>query len=105
MSSVSDIFPSVVTVAPRISRDSYGVVTTGTPVPYVAKIRYKQDKILSTNGEEIVITGSIYFKDDKVAISMDDVVTLPDGRSPIIVGIVRGTGLNKQLSHLKVQFV
>lgn len=79
-----DLMPLTVTVAPFVSRDSYGVATYGTARPYRARVNYKQHYIRKSEGEMVPARGMVWLATSD-AISVNDRVTLPDGTTPLIL--------------------
>jgi hypothetical protein len=78
------MMPATVTVAPFVSRTSYGVPTYGAAVGYRARVSNKSQLVRNANAEEVVARGNVILA-TVAPITVSDKVTLPDGTTPLIL--------------------
>jgi len=97
------MFNHVITLAPKVARDKFGKYSVGTGVKYDAKVRYKTTKVMNANAELVIASGFVIIK-SPILVNTGDVLTLPDGRTPLIIAVEQGIEVNP-LAHTKVYFV
>jgi len=97
------MFPNITTVATKSTRDSYGKYSYGTAVAYNTAVHYKNQKVMKTNGEELISTGYVIFETNPI-IDVDSLITLPDGRQPLIATVERHIH-NSDLNYTKIFFI
>jgi len=97
------MFSETVEVAKLLSVDVYRKKTYAPAVTYVAKIQYKNVKTLNSNGEVQVATGVVLLEDN-IVVDVDDQITLPDGRQPLIVNVER-RNYDSTINHTKIFFI
>ena len=83
-----ELFSESVTLLPKVSTDKYGRRThasAGSSVPahLVAETRLTRDP----DGREVVETGRVYLYGAYADVDTDYLIVLPDGSSPVIVGV------------------
>lgn len=79
---------------PMTGRDEYSKPILGPPVTYKGRVEYKTRRVVATSGSmiavDVVSAGAVYFYGTP-AISVDDEITLPDGKKPKIITWDRAT--------------
>jgi hypothetical protein len=86
-----DLMPHSVTVEHITGRDQYGKPVYADPVVYPnCRVVYRNTRVSTTRGEAVghstVAAGYVIFG-DVVDLSIDDRITLPDGKQPPILSI------------------
>ncbi len=84
------------------SRDASGVPTYGSATSYSCRVVYKNQRVLSSDGNEVVARGMIWFA-GVPDIDPNDKITMPDGSAPPIISVERYTD-EVGLHHTKVFF-
>lgn len=82
----ADLFPLTVTVQGFVGRDSYGTPSYGSPNSYAARIVYKLRDIRRADGQ-VVTARSVIWLATSESFEVNDLVTLPDGSTPLILDI------------------
>ena len=79
------MMPHTVVHTPLASRDSYGVITYGTPVSYsYSRVVYKSSQVRSATGEVTMARGTVWFT-AVVDLDVNDKLTLPDASTPPLI--------------------
>lgn len=98
----ADLFPAVVTIAPYVSRGTYGAKTVGTAVAYSARVIFKNQRVLAPDGTERVARGTVWVQGTPT-MTVEDDITLPDGDVPTILS-VETIPDEDGIHHVKVMF-
>lgn len=98
-----DLMPNDVTVQPFVGRDSYGSPSYGSPATYKARVNYKAHNILGPDNQIILSNGTIWMACSD-PLKADDLFTLPDGSSPIILKVTRETDESGQVQYARADF-
>jgi hypothetical protein len=106
MSHMSDLLTKwshqTVTIAHATTAwDENGMPVTSTGVNYTALVQYTNRAVISSQGKSEVSSCQILFSHDST-IGIDDVITLPDGTSPIILSIEKTVDFDGNLEYVKV---
>jgi hypothetical protein len=83
-----ELFSESVTLLPKVSMDKYGRRThTASAVPVPAHLVAETKLTISPDGREVVETGKVYLYGSFQNVDTDYLIVLPDGSSPIILGV------------------
>ena len=83
-----ELFSEQVTLLPKVSMDKYGRRThTASAVPVPAHLVAETKLTISPDGREVVETGKVYLYGSFQNVDTDYLIVLPDGSSPIILGV------------------
>lgn len=97
----SDLFSSTVTVQAFVSRTSYGEPSYASPASYAARIVYKLRDIRRADGQVVTARSEIWLATSD-AFSVNDLITLPDGSTPLILDIGGPTDETGGRHHTKL---
>jgi hypothetical protein len=87
-SAYRELFSEQVTLLPKVSVDKYGRRThAGSAVPVRAHIVSETKLARDPDGREIVETGQVYLYGAFPNVDTDYLIVLPDGSSPVIIGV------------------
>lgn len=86
VSDWADLFPATVTIAPYVSRGTYGARTFGTAVSYSARVINKTQRVMAPDGTERIATGAVWILGTPI-VTAEDQITLPDGSTPSILSV------------------
>jgi hypothetical protein len=83
-----ELFSEQVTLLPKVSMDKYGRRThAASGVPVAAHLVAETRLFLRPDGREVVETGRVYLYGSFPDIDTDYLIVLPDGSSPVIIGV------------------
>jgi hypothetical protein len=83
-----ELFSEQVTLYPKVSMDKYGRRThSGSAVPVAAHLVAETKLTHTPDGREVVETGQVYLYGSYPNVDTDYLIVLPDGSSPIIIGV------------------
>lgn len=97
----AELFPLTVTVQGFVGRDSYGTPSYGSPNSYPARIVYKLRDIRRPDGQ-VVTARSVIWLATSDSFGVNDLVTLPDGSTPLILDIGGPTDETGLRHHTKL---
>jgi len=87
-SAYRELFSEQVTLLPPVSVDKYGRRThAGSAQPIPAHLVAETKLTKSPDGREVVETGRVYLYGSFPNIDTDYLIVLPDGSSPVIIGV------------------
>lgn len=98
---IFDFYPHTVTIAPFASKNNYGEDVTGSTRTAKAYIEPNASLSRGVEVDEKTVSTTAYIND--LNITLRDVITLPDGRTPVIVSVQTHTEV-LGLEHSVVQF-
>jgi len=81
-----DMMSSNITVQTFISRSDEGVASYSSPQTYLSHIANKTQNVIAANGQTVVARGQAWL-DTVDPISVNDLVTFPDGSVPVILAV------------------
>jgi hypothetical protein len=103
ISDWADMMGDTVTVASVSTRDAYGKPTFSPARSYVARVVYKQTRIVNrTNGQDAIATGVVWLGGTPT-LTIESRLTLPDGSTPPIMNWETFPD-EEGLHHTKVYF-
>jgi hypothetical protein len=83
-----ELFSEQVTLLPKVSVDKYGRRThTASAEPVPAHLVAETRLTRTPDGREVVETGRVYLYGAFPNIDTDYLIVLPDGSSPVIIGV------------------
>jgi hypothetical protein len=83
-----ELFSEQVTLLPKVSVDKYGRRThAGSAIPIPAHLVAETKLAISPDGREVVETGRVYLYGAFPNVDTDYLIVLPDGSSPVIIGV------------------
>lgn len=83
----ADMMTQAVTVQPFVSRNQYGAAAYASPLTYKARVNFKTHWVRGPEGEQIVARGVAWINTGDDTITVNDLVTLPDGTMPKILQV------------------
>lgn len=83
----AEMMTETVTVAAKTSRDGYGRRSFGAVTSIQARLVFEVNKRVNLEGEEIVETGKALCYGAYPDVTVDDLLTLPDGSTPSIIAV------------------
>ena len=87
--------------AASTSWDDYGNPITGVKATVTALVQYNTRAAIDREGKQKVSSCQILLSKDST-ISIDDVITLPDGSTPIIISIEKTVDFDGNTEYIKV---
>lgn len=96
------LMPDTVWVSERVGQDTYGVPQYGSPVAYRARVVYREHRVRAGTGEEKVARGTVWIAGTP-AITAEDQIELPDGRTPPVLSVDRFSD-ERGVHHVVVHF-
>lgn len=102
ISDFTDLMPHTVSHSELASRDEYGAPTYGTETDYTARVLYKQQKVVRSDGREVLARGVMWIAGTPT-IDPEDRITLPDDSTPVILAVERVPD-ESGIHHVKVYF-
>lgn len=99
----ADMLKADITIEPFSSADGYGAPTYGTAVSYKGRVSERRRWMRRADGTEVVAMGEVWLKSN-VQVGIRDRVTLPDGRTPVILDIARPQDETGAYHHTKIVF-
>lgn len=85
-----DMMPATITVQRLTGRSPSGTPVYGATASYRARINNKIQNIIGRDGQQVVVNGTAWL-DTVAAITVNDLVTFPDGSQPILQAVNRNT--------------
>lgn len=83
-----ELFSETVTLLPKVSVDKYGRRShAASATPVAAHLVYETKLARDPDGREVMETGRVYLYGDYENIDTDYLIVLPDGSSPVIIGV------------------
>ena len=106
MSHMSDLLTKWshqnITVESAIAEwDEYGHPVTSTGISVTALIQYNTKAAINREGKTQVSNCQILLTSDST-ISVDDIITLPDGNQPVIISIEKTVDFDGKVEYIKV---
>ena len=88
ISDWADLMKERVTIAPFVSRDSYGVPTYGSGVSYKCRIGHSSKWVRKSDGSIVVASAAVWIEGSP-EITPQAKLTLPNGSTPPIISVDR----------------
>lgn len=83
--AIKKLMLDTVTIQLKSTEDAYGNQTYGTAFTVKCYVDRKEQRILSTGGEEMSVSGvQAYLAEDQPSLTPEAKIVLPDGTSPPI---------------------
>jgi len=86
--SLAGLLRQSVTVYAPASRDVYGKATWAAGVEYAARVEPSADLLRDPSGKEVTVTANVILSGEPT-IDTTYKIELPDGSTPVIVGVER----------------
>ena len=90
-----------VTVKSNTTRNAAGEMQHGTGTSVKCKVEYRETTFRDSSGAEITSKTRIFFAED-ATISMEDLITLPEGEERQVLQILRKRTVAGAIDHLVV---
>ena len=100
-----EMMPDTITFYSSASKDKYGKDTfSGTPITARGRIQYETAVIKDDYGQDVVVLGKVYMYGDYSAITTAYKMTLPNGRSPVILKVDDKADVTTNVHHTVIFF-
>ena len=100
--SLAGLLRQSVTVYAPASRDVYGKATWAAGVEYAARVEPSADLLRDASGKEVIVTANVIVSGEP-DITTAHSVELPDGTTPVIVGVERNVDGQGRVLYTRVR--
>lgn len=100
--SLAGLLRQTVTAYPPASKDVYGKATFSTGVEYAARVEPATELLRDPSGKEVTVTANVILSGEPT-IDTTYKIELPDGSTPVIVGVERNVDGQGRVLYTRVR--
>lgn len=92
-----------VILAPSTGLDEYNNPTLGAPVSVKCYIERQNKRAVDRVGREVISTAQIILAAPETTVTLNDQLTMPDGKQPPIINLIAAPDENGEPYYLEIQ--